>query len=445
MSNNCQQYSAIKENIQKLIEQGKTEAAEAILCEYEGINPEDADIYSLRASILLSESKVDEAIALLDSVVGKYPFNFDLLYNLGFITEQSGRNKEALKWYQEAQSVSKPEHEKLLAEALIRLGNNATHFKTGNKKKLAVFVKPGLDSFLGDIIKSLSSDYIIKKIVVTNNKQVDEGMEWADICWFEWCDELIAYGSKLESATHKDIICRLHSYEAFTEYPLNVNWQNINKLIFVAEHIRNIVLEKVNSLKNEQTIVIPNGLDLEKLRFKPRKSGFKIAYVGYINFKKGPMLLLHVFKAIFDRDSRYKMYIAGTFQDERDVLYYRQMIREMGLDNNVFYEGWQNNLDQWLEDKNYILCTSLLESQNISVMQAMSKGIKPLIHNFIGAKGIYPEKYLWTTIGDCLKIIDQRDYNSIEYRNYIETNFALKTQLERILLTLSDLTMGRPD
>lgn len=42
------------------------------------------------------------------------------------------------------------------------------------------------------------------------------------------------------------------------------------------------------------------------------------------------MLLLHTFKAIYDEDNRYKLYIAGVFQDNRDVLYYNQMVRELG-------------------------------------------------------------------------------------------------------------------
>jgi len=53
------------------------------------------------------------------------------------------------------------------------------------------------------------------------------------------------------------------------------------------------------------------------------------------------MLLLHTFKAIFDKDSRYKLYIAGQYQEESYVLYFQQMIKEMGLQNNVIYDGWQ--------------------------------------------------------------------------------------------------------
>lgn len=253
-------------------------------------------------------------------------------------------------------------------------------------------------------------------------------MKWADICWFEWCDQLVIYGSKLELAKQKKIICRLHSYEALTNNITQVNWDNVDKLIFVAEHIRKIVLRKV-SINKEKTIIIPNGIDIDKYNFKEREKGFNIAYVGYINYKKGPMLLLHTFKAIYDKDNRYKLFIAGDFQDERYVLYLQQMISEMGLQNNVIYQGWQKDIDKWLEDKNYILCTSVLESQNMSVMQAMSKGLKPVIHNFVGAKEIYTEKYVWNTIEEAVDMISSDDYNSKQYRKFIDDNYSLNKRL----------------
>lgn len=307
-----------------------------------------------------------------------------------------------------------------------------------NKKKVAFFVKPQMDSFLGDIIECLRNDYEIKKCIVTETKQINEGMEWADICWFEWCDELVIYGSQLEEAKRKRIICRLHSYEAFSEYPSQVKWENVEKVIFVANHIRDFVLENTPALRKEQTKVIPNGVDLEKYTYKERKHGFNIAYVGYINYKKGPMLLLHAFKAIYDKDKRYKLFIAGQFQDPRDVLYFKQMVKEWNLENNIIFQGWQDDLNTWLEDKNYILCTSLLESQNMSVMQAMAKGIKPLIHNFVGAVGVYKPEYIWNTFDELTNMINSKAYDYREYRKFIQDRYPLSKAYERIRLIIAN-------
>ncbi|WP_053242372.1 glycosyltransferase family 4 protein [Clostridium sp. DMHC 10] len=296
---------------------------------------------------------------------------------------------------------------------------------------MVFFVKQGLDNFLSDIIIRISDEYEVRKTIVTNYNQIDEGMQWADVCWFEWCDELIVYGSKLEVAKEKKVICRLHSYEAFNAYPANVNWENVDKLIFVSSHIRDFSIKRFN-LNKSKTEVIPNGIDLSKYKFKNRNVGFNIAYVGYINYKKGPMLLLHAFKAIYDKNNKYKLYIAGSFQDYRDILYFQQMIKEFSIENNVIYDGWQNDLDKWLEDKNYILCTSILESQNMSIMQAMTKGIKPIVHNFVGAKTIYPKEYIWNTISEAVQMISEDKYNSKEYRNFIQYNYSLNKQVEEI-------------
>ncbi|WP_324823952.1 glycosyltransferase [Sinanaerobacter sp. ZZT-01] len=292
------------------------------------------------------------------------------------------------------------------------------------KMKLAIFVKKGMDHFIEEIADKLSGIYDTKKVVISGETfgEMDQQITWADICWFEWCDELIAYGSRHPAAINKKIVCRIHSYEIFTDYPLKVNWGMVDRVIFVAKHIRDQAVEKFG-IAIEKTTVIPNGVTMSQYTFNERRPGFHIAYVGYINYKKGPMLLLQTFKAIYDTDSRYKLYIAGRFQDDRDVLYFKQMIQEWRLEKNIIYEGWQDNLDSWLEDKDYILCTSILESQNMSVMQAMSKGIKPIIHNFVGARGIYPKHLIFNTIKEAVDMLSQ-SYNSISYKNYVQEKYS---------------------
>ncbi len=68
----------------------------------------------------------------------------------------------------------------------------------------------------------------------------------------------------------KKIICRLHSYEAFTSYIYEINWSNVDKVIFVAEHIKRLVLSKI-FIPQHKVYVIPNGIDLNKQEFKERK------------------------------------------------------------------------------------------------------------------------------------------------------------------------------
>ena len=423
---------SVKTKIEKLIEQGRLKDAKEALDTYEKKLPGDTDIYSMRAVILIMEGKLDDAEIVLEEGLKNDSCIFDLLFNLGYIYEQRGEYQQAADIYTKAGTVADTDPNKLnVKTALDNVKILDTNIVLKEKEKFVFFVKRGMDSFIGDIIEGLSSEYWTRKIIVDNYKQIDKGMEWADICWFEWCDELIIYGSKLSLAMEKKVICRLHSYEAFTDYPKNVNWDNVDKLIFVAQHIRDNVLSKI-SISEEKAIVIYNGIDLDKYTFKKREKGFNIAYVGYINYKKGPMLLLHTFKAIHDFDNRYVLHIAGKFQDERDELYFNQMTNELQLRNSIKFDGWQTDVNKWLEDKNYIICTSLLESQNLSVMQAMSKGIKPLVHNFVGARNVYPSKYIWNTINEAVQNIRNNSYDSEEYRSLIENKYNNSCKLVEI-------------
>jgi len=216
-------------------------------------------------------------------------------------------------------------------------------------------------------------------------------------------------------------------------------------VIFVAKHIFEIVNEKLQRIISTKSTVIPNGIDLNKFTFKPREKGFNLAYVGYINYKKGPMLLLQLFKAVYDKDNRYKLYIAGEFQDERDFLYFKQMIKEWHLEDSIVFEGWQDDINKWLEDKNYIICTSILESQNMGVMEAMAKGIKPVIHNFVGAREIYPPDIIWTTVDEAVEMIISDDYDSAKYRAFIESNYSLEQQNKKIKNLIEKLVTKQED
>jgi glycosyltransferase involved in cell wall biosynthesis len=304
---------------------------------------------------------------------------------------------------------------------------------------IAFFVQPGLDSFLKPIVAELSKDHRTKVMITRNVAELEDGMRWADICWFEWCDALMVHASKLPIALHKKIVCRLHSYEAFTSYIYQVNWSAVDRVIFVGQHIRNYVLGQVPQLRDHQCHVIPNGIQMDRYTFRQRSPGFKIAYVGYINHKKGPMLLLHAFKAIHDRDPRYQLHIAGTFQDLRYQLYFKHMIAEWGIEESVHFDGWQQDVGPYLDDKDYIISASPLESQQLSVMEAMAKGIKPLIHNFYGAKQVYRDDFIWSSIDDLVAQVTSGLYDSALYREFVQAHYAFDQQILKIRALIDTL------
>ncbi|WP_226678953.1 FkbM family methyltransferase [Mesobacillus jeotgali] len=298
------------------------------------------------------------------------------------------------------------------------------------KKKVAFFSIKNGDKFLHEIIANQKNNYTVRNYIVEDLKQIDEGMEWADICWFEWCDDLVAYGSNLDIAKQRKVICRIHGYEVYTDNVDRVNWENVDKLILISEPLKDFLeLRKPEIFNRVSTDIIPNGINLEKYNYRKREKGFNIAFVGSLVYIKNPSMLLEILKSLVEVDKRYKLYIAGVYHEPVIELYMNHQVKELGLEDNYFYEGYQPDINTWLEDKDYLLAASYNESFGFYIAEAMAKGIKPIIHNFPFAKKNWPIEYLYNTVHEAVEMIRNDEYISASYRTFIEKNYSLDKQL----------------
>lgn len=431
--------SQIMKNLKLMVLNHQFKEVESIL---ENLFQTDAlknDVKIIQGLMLYEKGQINEANHLLSELIAQNPNEVSFKMAYGEMLFSHGKYEEAYDLYGYIlNNGSDVDSKSLITHYMSEIEKIQPELAYKYRKKLLILVKVGMDNFLDNVESTLRSKYEVKKVCITDSSQMDREIPWADIIWFEWCDELIIYGSRLQLIANKKIVCRLHSYEAFTSYISQVNWNNVHKVIFVAKHIKDYVLAN-SDLTEDKTVIIPNGIKMDNWSYKRRSDGHSIAYVGYINYKKGPMLLLQAIKSIVDMDNRFKLYIAGQFQDGRDVLYFNQMIPRLGLEKNVYYEGWQTDLDQWLEDKNYILCTSVLESQNMSVMQAMAKGIKPLIHEFVGARDIYPEQFLWASLDELKRMVKARDFSSSAYHDWVGQHYSSDIESKLLDATISAL------
>ena len=298
------------------------------------------------------------------------------------------------------------------------------------RKKIGIFTIN--DYFLRDIITHLEERFDVVRYTGSNLSDLAALMDKSDLCWFEWCDNLIVHASKLPK--HAPAVCRLHGFEAFTEMPKNVNWNNIDHLIFVCQVIADIVQKNVE-LKTPVSL-IHNGVDFAKYTLPENKIyGKKIAYVGLIKGKKGPELLLQCFAKIHEYDSEYSFHIAGVHQDPLIELYCNHLVAKLKLP--VHYYGWVDDIVPWLEDKDYLICSSLIEGFQYSIVESIGRGLLPLVHNWPGSDDFYPEEFLFKTVDECLGLLqryEQSDKVSLarSYREEMVKRFSLEKQLKEI-------------
>lgn len=303
--------------------------------------------------------------------------------------------------------------------------------------KIAFFsASNGGDKFLEDIIEKIkaSGKYEVKKVIIQNYSQIDETMNWSDICWFEWCDGLISYASNIQISKHKKIICRLHYYEVFTEIINGVNWNNVDNVIFVSDFVKSKFQEKLQLWDDEKFVVIPNGINLDKFKYLTKAQGYNIAFLATIDLRKNPMLVIQYFYEIWKKDNRYHLYFGGDITDELLKEYLVGIVKTLHIEENVHFDGKieRNELNNWFKDKHFIISGSVGEGHPVGIMEAMCCGLKPIIHYFPGVYDFYSKNYVYSSFSEFKDII-KAEYRSYEYRQYIYNNFSLQKQMESIL------------
>ena len=334
---------------------------------------------------------------------------------------------------------------------------------TKQKKRLAIICAKGLANFL-DWVDLVSDDYETRVFECVKDTDVQRAVEWGDILWLEWLNEVATYAASYLGLTPsgrdtaKKVIVRLHSYEVFADYPRNMQWHHVDKLVFVAEHVRDIFRERFvfgdlmktyipesDPSNATRSIVIENGVDVDKIEASTDKHG-DIAVVGSINYKKEPALVLQIADALKsysimmgDKFECPRIHWAGGFQDPRFEVYMKHMIREMQLDDVVELYGHVNDMSKFWHGKKTLLHTSLHEGHSYAIMEAMARDMNLCIHNYRGAKDQYPRHWLFNPIDQAVEMLVSANVYHNSRNELLSRGWTTQIQAQKINKLLASL------
>jgi glycosyltransferase involved in cell wall biosynthesis len=106
---------------------------------------------------------------------------------------------------------------------------------------------------------------------------------------------------------------------------------------------------EMKALFNVNAFVIPNGINLEKFRCNSKKfqdNSFKILFVGRLDYRKGPDILLKAFEKI--NNNEFELWIVGNGPYKKLVIKYMEKYKNIKLFDNVEDEeliNFYNNCD----------------------------------------------------------------------------------------------------
>ena len=297
--------------------------------------------------------------------------------------------------------------------------------------KVGFFCIQDLHNFIAPISDRLKkfSQFDVSEYWIKDFSGIRDKLMSPDVIWFEWANEvpIMLTDHFSEKLKDKTVILRIHSYEVLCALHSKINWQVIDHVVFVAEHIKTYC-----NINHPHQSVISNGIDLSEFKFNQKTHGDKIAFLAHLSSKKGVMLLAHAFAAM---PANMQLHIGGAWTDERERVYFAHAIRELGIQDRVTYHGNIEHKDtsNFLSDKNYILVTSPWEADPVALCEAMATGCKPLVHKFWGADTLIPSDYLWFKFDELTQMVSpDSPFDAFAYRKFVKKYHDINDKVRRI-------------
>ena len=247
-----------------------------------------------------------------------------------------------------------------------------------------------------------------------------------DVVFVDFCNEnAVHLTTRLKAEKVRPrVVIRLHAYEADSWYMDHIHWDQVDELITIAPIKYKIVKEK---LQDKVPIhLVYNGMDLNRFQLQKPHEGSDIAYVGYLNQKKGPALLKAVFASFPDK----QFHVGGVFQDPHVL----RLLTD-DLPKNVKMYGWINPTE-FLQGKRFIITTSVTEGSAQSVSEGMAMGLTPLVYGWPGAEDIYPKDLIWRSFQDLRKIIDTPPKDPAWCRKWIVERYSMDKCINSLISLL---------
>ena len=200
-------------------------------------------------------------------------------------------------------------------------------------------------------------------------------------------------------------------------YYLNKALQISDLIVCVSNAVKNTYQQKFD-IKDKKKVVIYNGIGNEFFdkkipnRNKKINSETSIIYVGRLVKVKGVDILISAVEGLLKDGYKVNLTVVG---DGNERNYLENLVKELKIQNHVFFTGVQLNVIEWLDKSDIFVYPSIWkEAFGISVVEAMARGCIPIVSNIGGLPEVVEDnpKYMF----------DNKEMLKFKIKEIIENN-----------------------
>jgi glycosyltransferase involved in cell wall biosynthesis len=206
--------------------------------------------------------------------------------------------------------------------------------------------------------------------------------------WCGWMKRCLISGVKLITTEHDTWNSRRGKWigKQFDR----ILYRHYDHLICISNGVEEAMVQNWLPQLSSKTVVVFNGVDLVK--FTPpesvlsEKRKFRIISVGRLLPKKNFEVAIRACYEIKELEFEYNIYGEGASREELDNL-----IKELGLEENVFLRGFDEDIPARMRESDVFLLTSQWEGFGLVVAEAMATRLAVIVSDIPGVREVAGE------------------------------------------------------
>ncbi|WFD11125.1 GT4 family glycosyltransferase PelF [Tepidibacter hydrothermalis] len=199
------------------------------------------------------------------------------------------------------------------------------------------------------------------------------------------------------------------------------SYKGADSVVSLFERNKNIQLELGSN--KEKTIVIPNGVDLNKFTAEHEEhEGFNIGAILRIVPIKDVKTLIRAFKLVKSEIPNVKLYLIGPYDE--DMEYYEEclkLVKNLELEENIKFTG-KVDIKKYLKRLDLLILTSISEGQPLVILEGMACEIP----------------FVATDVGSCKELLEGKEDDNIGLSGIITSPVSPNDTANAIIRLLKD-------
>ncbi|PQZ96539.1 hypothetical protein CQ017_17560 [Arthrobacter sp. MYb224] len=279
-----------------------------------------------------------------------------------------------------------------------------------------------------------------------------EALKRAHVILCEWgLGNAIWYSNN--KLPNQRLYVRVHSQEIKTSYLKRVNHEAVDTYIFVNDLVRDIAVA-FHGVPIEKTVIIPNGVDAEKLRKQKKPQAHKtIGFVGAVPQAKRLDVALDLLEKVRETDSEYRMVVKGKGPEDYpwmarrpdEMAWYKKQYDRIDLINEsspgtVVLEGHGDDMAEWYSGIGVAVSTSDFESFHFTIADGVASGARPAVLYWPGADDVYPRRWISNSVEQMADSILNGSHDSADTA-FVVAQYSLDTvskDIQRLIAPIGE-------